>query len=30
MIDIANKKLAVINQAYDEIQKERRMMRAGV
>jgi DnaJ like chaperone protein len=30
MIDIANKKLAVINQAYDEVQKERRMMRAGV
>lgn len=30
MIDIANKKIAVINQAYDEIQKERRMMQAGV
>jgi DnaJ like chaperone protein len=30
LIDIANKKLAIINQAYDEIEKERRMMRAGV
>jgi DnaJ like chaperone protein len=28
MIDIANKKIAVINEAYDEIQKERRMMQA--
>lgn len=30
MIDIANRKIAVINQAYDEVQKERRMMKAGV
>lgn len=30
MIDIADKKIAVINEAYDEIQKERRMTKASV
>ncbi|MBX2805402.1 MAG: molecular chaperone DjiA [Hyphomicrobiales bacterium] len=30
MIDIANKKIAVVNEAYDEIQKERRMLKARV
>lgn len=29
MIDIANDKIAAINEAYDEIQKERQLMRAG-
>ena len=29
MIDIATKKIATINQAYDEIQSERRMLQAG-